>query len=78
MCSGETAPYQAARKRATVMAQLLLDKGAEIDATDYDGDTALRIAAWYGCEEVVELLVERGAKIDAKKENTDHSARRGS
>ena len=51
------------------MVQLLLDKGVKIDATDYDGDTALHIAAWYGCEEVVKLLVERGAKIDAKNEN---------
>jgi ankyrin repeat protein len=37
-------------------AKLLLAAGADKDATDEDGDTALSIAASVGHEEVVQLL----------------------
>lgn len=43
---------------------LLLDNGAEIDAVDAQGLTALHWAAWQGQPEVARLLVGRGASVD--------------
>ena len=42
----------------------LLDAGADIDATDMRGETALMNAALQGHAEAVGLLVERGANLD--------------
>lgn len=43
---------------------LLLDNGAEVDAVDAQGLTALHWAAWQGQPEVARLLVGRGASVD--------------
>jgi uncharacterized protein len=47
--------------------ELLLDRGADIDAGSPNGSTALMMAARYGSEAGVELLLKRGA--DAKRRN---------
>ena len=48
--------------RASV--QLLLDRGAKIDAQDVNGNTALHLACSQGMKSVVDLLLSRGAKTD--------------
>jgi hypothetical protein len=45
---------------------LLLDRGADINAKDKDGVTALWLAVCKGYEEIVTLLLDRGADIKAK------------
>ena len=46
--------------------RLLLEKGADVKATDRDGRTALIWAAQDGHEAVVRLLLEKGADVEAK------------
>jgi ankyrin repeat protein len=45
---------------------LLLEIGADVNAVDGDGRTALHGAAHKGRNEVVRLLADRGAKLDAR------------
>ena len=45
--------------------KLLLDKGANINAKNFGGSTALIQAAMFGQVNVVELLLARGADINA-------------
>jgi ankyrin repeat protein len=47
-------------------ARLLLDAGADVNAADKFGDTAIGLAAWRGKREVVDLLLARGAKVPAE------------
>jgi len=46
--------------------ELLLKKGANVNAKDKYGGTALMYAAVKGHKEVVELLIENGADVNAK------------
>ena len=46
--------------------QLLLDKGADIEARDHSGRTALWMAAKHGHKAVVQLLLDKGANIEAR------------
>jgi ankyrin repeat protein len=46
--------------------KLCLGAGAEVNATDLQGDTALHGAAQKGYDQVVQFLVDRGAKPDIK------------
>jgi ankyrin repeat protein len=43
-----------------------LDLGADVNAVNNDGDTALHLAAALALNKVVQLLVDRGAKLDIK------------
>ena len=43
-----------------------LDLGADVNAANINGDTALHMAAALALNRVVQLLVDRGAKLDAK------------
>lgn len=43
-----------------------LDLGADIDAANEDGRTAMHMAAFTGADGVVQLLADRGAAIDAQ------------
>ena len=47
---------------------LALELGADVAATDAEGNTALHGAAIRGVNSTVRLLLERGAKIDAKND----------
>ena len=48
------------------VAQLLLDKGVDINAVDGKGSTALHQACWDGKTTIAQLLVEKGANIHVK------------
>ncbi len=43
----------------------LLEKGAEVEAKDVDGNTPLHYSVWYGSTEIVKLLIDKGANIEA-------------
>ena len=46
--------------------QLVLQLGADVNATNQNGDTALHIAASKGSNAIVQLLVAKGAKLNLK------------
>ena len=46
------------------MAQFLIERGAQIDAVDDSGSTALRFAAWERKGDVVALLLDCKANPD--------------
>ena len=55
-------------KAAAMTAEALraaLDAGADVEARDKDGRTALTVAAWNGHTELAQLLLEAGAEVDA-------------
>jgi peptidoglycan/LPS O-acetylase OafA/YrhL len=45
--------------------ELLIERGADVNAVDRDGGTALHAAAFLGHEKVVEVLIRSGAKVNA-------------
>jgi ankyrin repeat protein len=51
------------------MAKLLLDHGANVEATNRLGDTALKLSAKKPYPDIVKLLIERGANVNAKGPN---------
>ena len=46
--------------------RLLLDAGADVNAADYAGNTAIHMASARQANAIVELLATRGAKVDVK------------
>ena len=58
--------HTAAEYGNTETVELLIERGANIEATDIWGQTPLMIAALSGNTETVELLLDRGANIEAK------------
>jgi hypothetical protein len=59
----------ASRKGHLQVVRRLLEGGAETDAKDSYGNTALHAASRNGHLEIVELLLSKGAKVDAKEED---------
>jgi len=59
-----TALHRAAYRGHLAIVQLLLDKGAMVDAEDFEGQTPLQRALAQGHAEVADLLVSRGASLD--------------
>ena len=56
---------QVEKERALEGVRLVLQLGADVNAADEQGDTALHKAASRGLDRVAQLLVENGAKLDA-------------
>ena len=52
------------------IAKMLIDKGAEIDATDKRGFTSLHNAAYSNNIKAVQLLIDNGAFVNKKSRNT--------
>ncbi len=48
------------------IARMALDAGANVDAKDLNGNTALHYAVYYGNQEMAELLLTRKANINAQ------------
>jgi Ankyrin repeats (3 copies)/Ankyrin repeat len=78
--AGRTALMAAASAGRTENMRLLLDKGANIDSKDNDGNTALLVSAGAGpysavgvvyTANPVKLLLERGADIEARNQHGD-------
>ena len=62
---GWTPLHSAATKE---IAELLIAKGADVNAKDKIGGTSLHLAAHSGQKEIVELLIANGANINVKIE----------
>ena len=63
---GDTALFIASHEGHPLVVQLLLDKGADIDARTELGQTPLMRAAARGKKETAQLLLEKGANKDAR------------
>ncbi|MCE1246655.1 MAG: ankyrin repeat domain-containing protein [Firmicutes bacterium] len=61
--------HYAAYKERKVIAELLIDNGAELDAAKSDGETPLHTAARYGHAHTAELLIMRGASTEIIDKN---------
>uniref|UniRef100_A0A671KXX4 Ankyrin-1-like n=1 Tax=Sinocyclocheilus anshuiensis TaxID=1608454 RepID=A0A671KXX4_9TELE len=66
VCTGFTPLHIAAHYENLNVAQLLLNRGADVNFTPKNGITPLHIASRRGNVIMVRLLLDRGAKIDAK------------
>jgi hypothetical protein len=58
--------HKAAAKGYRAVAELLLDRGADVNAKGRDAETPLHRAAGSGHTDVAELLLARGADVNAK------------
>ena len=66
---GRTPLMLAAFRGNTVAVINLLERGADVNARDGDGDTALMFAAYKGHALVVALLLQYGANVYARARN---------
>ena len=64
--AGRTPLHLAAAHCRVDAAELLLEKGAKVDAKAAGGTTPLDLAAQAGCVDVVNLLLSNGAKVNAR------------
>ena len=64
--SGWTPLMAAASQDKTVVVQILLDRGADINAPSPDGTTALIVAARNGHTDTLQILLDRGADINLR------------
>jgi ankyrin repeat protein/L-ascorbate metabolism protein UlaG (beta-lactamase superfamily) len=63
---GHIALMAAAYNRDPKVAQALIERGADVDATNDDGITALHRAALFSADEVAALLIDAGAEVDVR------------
>ncbi|MDB4808156.1 ankyrin repeat domain-containing protein [Verrucomicrobia bacterium] len=68
MTGGAPLHYAAMFGRKEI-AELLIAKGADVNAKDEAGRTPLYEAAWQGRGEIAELLIAKGADVNAKNED---------
>ncbi len=58
--------YAAMDKSATKIVELLFNKGAKIESSDEKGQTAIMLAAHFGCTATVDFLITKNANLKAK------------
>jgi ankyrin repeat protein len=63
--SGDTALHIVTRKRELDWVGFLLNKGADANVADSNGDTPLAIAASIGFEEAAAYMLAKGARVDS-------------
>ncbi|MFH2001228.1 MAG: ankyrin repeat domain-containing protein [Planctomycetota bacterium] len=64
---GRTALHASAIKGLTLVTEMLIQKGADIDKKDKNNKTAMDYAVYYGFKELAQLLAENGADKRALK-----------
>jgi L-ascorbate metabolism protein UlaG (beta-lactamase superfamily) len=64
--SGRTPFQRAAQGGSVEIAQMLLDRGAKVDAPDPEGSTSLHLAVKKGRTEMVRFLLQKGANPKAR------------
>ncbi len=63
----EFAPIIVAAEYSTAeIVELLIDKGAELEARNNHGNTPLMVAVLHSRPEIVQLLIDKGAKVEAR------------
>ena len=67
---GESPGTNAEALAAVILTMELGGNGADVNATNTDGDTALLGATYRGALSIVKLLVDKGAKLDARNHKT--------
>jgi len=80
LAAGQAAPgslddqlIQAAKNGDTAAVQQLLNKGANIEATNQYSETPLHLAVEHGHSDVVKLLLEKGANIETRDDKLSNS-----
>jgi len=68
---------EAAKNGDTVSINALLDAGADVNAKDVEGETALMWAARGGYTETAQSLLDAGADVNTKAREGTHSFRAG-
>jgi len=63
---GNTPLQRAAQNNNKDMVEMLIAKGADVNAKDKDGNTPLQRAAQHNRKDVAELLIAKGADVNAK------------
>jgi ankyrin repeat protein len=67
--------FDASGRRREHVVALLLEHGADVDAKDSRGQTALLTAAWHGFAEVTRLLIDHGADVNVINSEGDTALR---
>ena len=57
------------QRKALEAVKLLIELGADVNAANASGQTAMHAAAFGGADAIVELLAEKGAQVDVKERN---------
>ena len=63
---GRSALHEASSAGLLSTVQLLLNRDADVDATDNDANTPLLLAAKVGCDDIVTLLITAGCDVNAR------------
>lgn len=58
--------FEAAKKHACSAVKVIIEEGADVNAKDSDGSTALMWAAWRNELDAAKLLIQSGADVNAK------------
>ena len=73
-CRPSAAERDGLEARILKVAQCAVDLGADVNARNYAGDTALHHAAAKGFNTVIQFLVDKGARLDAKNKRAQTPA----
>lgn len=65
---GQHALHIAASSNAAAVIIVLLDKGADVNDQDKEGNTAVHLASYFGAKDALEVLLRKGADASVKNE----------